>query len=56
MLKHSFHFLIKFVNPYGAGIESESESESDVYRRQIMTTKVDPNTVRVKIVILIVDP
>ena len=31
-------------------------SESDVCRRQILTTKVDPPTVRVKIFLMPVDP
>ena len=31
-------------------------SESDVCRRQILTTKVDPRTVRVQIFLLAVDP
>ena len=31
-------------------------SESDVCRRQIMTTKVDPSALRVKIFIMAVDP
>ena len=30
--------------------------ESDVYRRQILTSKDDPPTVRVKIFLLVVDP
>ena len=38
------------VNPYSA------EIESDVYRRQILTTKVDPRTIRVKIFLMAVDP
>ena len=32
------------INPYSAG----TDSESDVYRRQILTSKVDPHTARVK--------
>ena len=31
-------------------------TESDVYRRQILTTKVDPRTVRVKNIAIAVDP
>ena len=35
------------INPYSAGID---------FSRQILTTKVDPRTVRVKIFIMAVDP
>ena len=38
------HF--KYFYSYSAGIDF-SPSESDVYRRQILTTKVDPRAVRV---------
>ena len=31
-------------------------SESDVCGRQILTTKVDPRTVRVNIILMVVDP
>ena len=40
----------------GPTLESEIESESDVCKRQILTSKVDPGTVRVKIFIMAVDP
>ena len=48
-------------NPYSAGIDLSrqnltSTAESDVCRRQILTTKVDPCTVRVKQFVMIVDP
>ena len=33
-----------------------STSESDVCRRQILTSKVDPRTERVKIFIMVLDP
>ena len=36
-----------WVNPYSAGIN---------FRRQILTSKVDPHTVRVNIFLLAVDP
>ena len=42
------------LNSYCAGIELKT-SESDVYRRQILTTEVDPRTVSVKIFIIVVD-
>ena len=35
---------------------STLESESDVCRRQIQTSKIDPGTVRVKICSVTVDP
>ena len=41
------------INPQNAGIDFRTES--DVCRRQILTTKVDPRTVRVKIFLLIAD-
>ena len=37
----------KYYYSYSAGIDFRSES--DVYRRQILTAKVDPRTVRVKL-------
>ena len=37
--------------PYSAGIDF-----TDVYRRQILTTEVDPRAVRIKIFIMAVDP
>ena len=40
------------LNTYRAGIDSES----DVCRRQILATKVDPRTVRVEIFLMAVDP
>ena len=48
-------------NPYSAGIDFSRQNltsvdESDVCRRQIVTTKVDPRTVRVNIFIMAVDP
>ena len=33
-----------------------TESESDVYRRQILTSEVDPRTIRVQIFLMAVDP
>ena len=47
-VKHYFELL-----QCGDRLES---LESDVCRRQILTSKVDHHTVRVKIVILIVEP
>ena len=38
---------ITMINPYSAGID---------FSRQILTTKVDPRTVRVNIFIMVVDP
>ena len=43
-----------YLNLNSAGIDLTSES--DVSRRQILTSKVDPRTVRVKIFIMTVDP
>ena len=56
----SMVYINKF-NPYSAGIDLQRgdrlpSSESDVSRRQILTTKVNPCTVRVKIFIIGVDP
>ena len=39
------------LNPDSAGIDFKS-SESDVCRRQILTSEVDPRTVRVKIFLM----
>ena len=44
--------LRSFVNPYNAGIDFRRQNltsvdESDVCRRQILTSKVDPRAVRV---------
>ena len=38
------------------GMDRLQSSESDVCRRQILQTKVDPHTVRVKIFTMAVDP
>ena len=60
---------VRPLNPYSAGIDfgrqnmtsvriwsSENwSSEYDVCRRQILTTKVDPRTVRVKLFLMAVD-
>ena len=44
-------------NPYSAGIDLTARgSESDVYRRQILTTRVDHRTVRENILLLAVYP
>ena len=40
------------INPYSAEIYFSRQ----VCRRQILTTKVDPRTVRVKIFLMVVDP
>ena len=41
----------KYLSSYSAGINFRRQnlSDSDVYRRQILTTKVDPRAVRVKV-------
>ena len=56
-------FALENVNlgiiPYSAGINFRRQNpsvESDVCRRQILTSKVDPRTVRVKLFIMAVDP
>ena len=40
--KHKSGLSACFLNPFGAG--TEFTSESDVYRRQILTSKFDPRT------------
>ena len=42
------NIYINNINPYSAGI--------DFSRRQILTTKVNPRTVRIKIFLMAVDP
>ena len=48
----------QWFNPYSAGIyfSRQNLTESDVYRRQILTTKVYPRSVRIKNFIMAVDP
>ena len=57
----------KYVNSYSAGIDFSRQnltytgdklwsSECDVCRRQILTSKVDPRAVRVKIFLMAADP
>ena len=46
------YFSALRVNPW----DRLQTSESDVRRRQILTPKVDPRTVRVKIFLMAVDP
>ena len=36
------------LNPYSAGVDFSRENLTSVDRRQIITTKVDPRTVKVK--------
>ena len=51
--KNEYTRYLRF-NPYSAGIDFKS-SESDVCGRHILTSKVDPRTVRVQIFIMNVD-
>ena len=40
--------IINYVYSYSARIDFSRQNLHDVYRRQILTTKVDPRAVRVK--------
>ena len=54
--------LEDIINPYSAGIDfsrqnlTSGDVRFDICRRQVLTTKVYPRTVRVKIFLMVLDP